>query len=89
MNIKLNKKDLDEAIRLEKKYWQTGDPDLLPAVTRAEKKAVHTDDYLPRGAFIDIISGITQIRPFPANETYYKIFEILGYEIVNEQEEEK
>lgn len=89
MNIRLNKKDLDEAIRLEKKYWKTGDTDLFPAIKKAEEMALDTYDSLSRTELADIISAITRHILSTPYEAYYKILEILGYKIVDEQNEEK
>lgn len=82
MEKTLSKRLLDEAIRLNKKYFSTGDLDICNVMHNAERKAFG-DDYR---WCEDIITGITIKRrdykePY---ETYYKVFEALGFEIKEE-----
>lgn len=83
MNIKLNKKDLDEAIRLERKYWQTGDIDLLPALDEDMSAAIYNEETHLYG-LKSIVDGIAVSCPYAKNETFYKVLEILGYEIIDD-----
>ena len=79
MNKKLVKKDVDEAIRLNKKYYRTGDTDFLPGYRNALHKAFGNDDRW----ICDIITGLTCKR-CDHNEpysTYHKVLECLGYQI--------
>ncbi len=77
----LNKKLVDEAIRLNKKYYNNECIDYA-AKWGSEKKAFGEDSYW----VIEIINGITWKRknldePY---ETYYKVLEVLGFEVVEE-----
>ncbi len=73
------KKDLDEVIRLSKKYYRTGDVDLLDKYHNAREKCF--GDF--SGFECDLVDCITKKRrdynePY---ETYYKTFEFFGYKI--------
>lgn len=86
MNKKLVKKDVYEAIRLNKKYYRTGDTDFLPGYFNARHKAFGNDD----SWISDIITGLTCKRS-DHNEpysTYYKVIECLGYQIEGGIEDE-
>lgn len=82
MMKQLNKKLVDEAIRTNKKYYRTHDSDFMYAVSNARDRAFGEDSH-----WIDeIITGITWKRrdhnePY---ETYYKVLEVLGFEVVEE-----
>ena len=82
--MKLNKKLVDEAIRLNKKYYRTHDNDFMRAALNAKDRAFGQDAH-----WIDeIITGITWKRgdrnePY---ETYYKVLEVLGFEVVEDEE---
>lgn len=81
MKMKINVKDLDELIRLSRKYWETGDRDILIA-----KYAIN--DKLPSNhysfAYSDIVDGCIQINKNCAYETIHKVFELLGFELIKE-----
>lgn len=80
---KLIKKDVDEVIRLSKKYYSSHDVDYLGTLNAVEKKTFGNDDHWICG----IIAGITckSILDYnEPNETYYKVLEALGFEIVEE-----
>ena len=81
----IDKAKLDEAIRLNKKYFRTGDMDICREMHRAESEAFKKDSYW----MSDILSGLTlkdhnYAEPYA---TYYKVFEALGYEIKEERRE--
>lgn len=81
----IKKKDLDEVIRVGKKYYRTNDTDLLPKYFKLKEK-VFGDDEEWVG---DIISGLSfKSRNVDVPyETYYKVFEVLGFKIVEEEHE--
>jgi hypothetical protein len=82
--MELNKKDLDEAIRLSKSFFKKGgDNDTeLDKYIEAKKKVFGK---VKRRHYLDnIITGIT-LKRADYNEpykTYYKVLEALGFEIV-------
>lgn len=78
----LKKKLLDEAIKLNKEYFSTFGGCLFTIMRDAEEKAFGDD----AGWCSDIMTGITIKRrdrkePY---ETYYKVFEALGFNIEEE-----
>lgn len=83
MNKELSKKNLNEVIRLSKKYYKTGDRDLISSLHNARTKCF--GDIM--GFECDLIDVITRKRrdynePY---ETYYKTFEFFGYKIVSKE----
>lgn len=82
--VEINKKDLDETIRLCRAFFKKGaDNDTeLDKYSEAKKKAFGK---VKRRHYLDnIITGITLKRadynePY---ETYYKVLKVLGFEIV-------
>ena len=83
MNKILVKKDVDEAIRLEKKYFRKGDTDILPAYHAALEKTFGRDSMW----IGNITKGLT-IKRSGYNEpysTYYKVLECLGYQVEGDQ----
>lgn len=82
--MKINKAKLDEAIRLNKKYYRTGDRDFLPVLRAAVDAAFGNQN---RG--IDsLLSAITLTRRDynTPNCTYYEVLQVLGFEIVEREE---
>lgn len=85
MGSKLNKKLIDEAIRLNKKYYITGDQDICKLVLIAEDEAFGADSNWIRS----IMSGLTCKKSGTYDEpyeTYYKVLEVLGFEVVEDEE---
>ena len=77
----LDKRKVDEVIRINKKYYKTGDTDYLEKLREAAKSAFGENDWVWLG---DIITGITVKYGTHYQEpyaTYYKVLEVLGYEI--------
>lgn len=85
--MKLNKELVDEAIRLNKKYYITSDQDICKLLIMAEEEAFENDS-----SWIKLIlSGITckKSRTYDEPyETYYKVLEVLGFEVVEDDKEE-
>lgn len=81
----INKRDLDELIRLERKFYRTGDADILSA------RSVVCDDIAHATmtglfAISDIVGGILQtngLRPKATNAEIYAVFELLGWRVVD------
>ena len=86
MAKKLIKKELDEAIRANKKFYSNRDKDLEEALCLLQQKKmaiVFKDDQYWASS---VISGITckggnYSEPY---KTYYKVLEALDFEIVEE-----
>ena len=89
MILKIDKKNLDNVIRLEKKYWKTGDTDYLDA---QKKYLDYIEDEIKRQTKIahHYFWGICELLSFFArfNFTYQKIYDflkIVGYEVINNE----
>ena len=86
MEKKLIKKDVDNAIRITKKYYRSSDSDYLEALGKAEEKAFGDERYWVSS----LLSGVTckdiqnYAEPY---ETYYKVLEDVGFEIVEGEED--
>ena len=80
--MKISKNDLDEAIRLSKAFFEKGGDNLLNKYSEAKEKAFRK---VKRRHYLDnIIIGIT-LKRADYNEpykTYYKVLEVLGFEII-------
>lgn len=80
MKKQVSIKLLRELYRVDNKYWKTGDTDILPK--RMElAKAIDSE-------FWSEISSITRIvtQKHFSVDTFAKCLELLGYEIVEEEE---
>lgn len=82
----VNKETLDKLIRLERKYAQTGDVDILDARTVVARmvsvEAFGEDDWWL--AFSDFVRSIVGVRPLiknATNRTVYDALQIVGIEI--------
>ena len=87
----ISKEDLDELIRLTKKYYRTGDVDILPAQARAASLlSISTrGDNLGGLAFSDVVSAMFGGFGLKRDATYqdvYDVFALLGYEVVSDSE---
>lgn len=88
------KEDLDELIRLTKKYYRTGDVDILAACTQAaDRLSVSVrSNTLSSMAFADVVSAIFSGFGLKRDATYqdvYDVFALLGYEVVSNSEGDK
>lgn len=80
----IEKAKLDEAIRLSKKYYRTGDRDLITPLLAAEDTAYRAES----GWFCTLLTAIT-LKRLDYNEpyqTYYDVLRVLGFEIVDGEE---
>lgn len=83
------KENLDELIRLTKKYYRTGDVDILPAMRYAgdQLSLCVRGDVHASGAFRDTVSAIFGGFGLKRDATYqdvYDVFALLGYEAVSD-----
>ena len=88
------KENLDELIRLTKKYYRTGDVDILAARSQAAKQLSLSVRGSEVGwlAFGDIVSAILSRSGLKRDATYqdvYDVFALLGYEVVSDSEGDK
>ena len=89
---RINKAMLDELIRLTRKYFKTGDTDILPAKNEmAVKMAEYTfGKEIYWNCFTSLIDaiygGIFSLVSNATNKTAYDVFTTLGFEIVDERE---
>lgn len=77
----IEKAKLDEAIRLNKKYYRTGDRDFLPVLRAAVDAAFGNQ----KRGIDSLLSAITLTRR-DYNEpytTYYDVLRVLGFEIID------
>ena len=84
---KISKPLLDELIRLSRKYWRTGDTDLLETKNHAAMRLSEDTfgDNRHWFAFCDVVSailGASGLIPNASNAQIYKVFEAMGYEVV-------
>lgn len=74
--MKLKKELVDEVIRLNKKYYTTGDTDLLPALFEAENQPElngKTTD-----GVVDLIGDIAKFTQCSGRGTYDDIYKVLA-----------
>ena len=91
---KIKKQDLKKLIQLCRKYWKTGDTTLLKrkypiADTLAEQSGIRYDG----SVFYTIVDAMARFEDCNddvkyVRRDYYKVFETLGFTIVEEIEEE-
>lgn len=84
---KVDKQLLDELIRVTKKFFATSDSDLLPKRSKLSYDlAVKTFDenfyWFSLEGLVTAIFGGFGLAEDATNEDVYKIFAILGYEVV-------
>jgi hypothetical protein len=76
----VNKKSMDELIRISKKYWRTGDTDLLPARIELAKELsdqAFGNDY-NWCSFSDLVDSAVKFNKSITNETIYMMFALAG-----------
>lgn len=82
----VNKKSMDELIRISKKYRRTGDTDLLPArIEFAEELSNQAfgNDY-SWCSFSDLVSSAVKFNESITNETIYAMFALAGIAVDQE-----
>ena len=91
----INKATLDELIRLERKYWETSDTDILDAriKTAFELSSQAFGCDLSWIKFADIVSSIVggshALKPKATNADIYKVLELLGFEVADDAPEQE
>ena len=83
----IDKRTLDEAIRLSRKYWKTGDADILLARTLKARELSYQycgDEGVRRSDFLDCIDAALLLVPNCTNATIYSVFETMGIKILKE-----
>ena len=79
----VKKETMDELVRLVRKYWATGDVDILDAKHR--KASELSNQAYGSGAkwlqFCDIVDGAICLNRNVSNDTIYKIFGLLCIEV--------
>lgn len=87
MKMKIvNKKSMDELIRISKKYWSTGDTDILPArIKLAEELSDQAfgNDY-NWCSFSDLVNSAVKFNKSITNETIYMMFALAGISVDQE-----
>lgn len=87
--MKLNKKLVDEVIRITRKYYySSGDRDLFPAMHEKEEKLKETiSDKKNAGNVVDLIGDLARYSIY-ADGSYAQIYKALeGFDIIVEKEE--
>ena len=83
---KINKKLLDELIRVSRKYWKTGDTDLLPKKIdlsyQLSTQAFGSNNHgLSFCDFVDAIVQNSGLKHSATNQDVYNAFAVLDYEV--------
>ncbi len=83
---KIDKKVLDELIRVSRKYWKTGDTDLLPKkIDLSYQLSTQVFGMNNHGfAFSDFVNAIVQttgLKHSATNQDVYNAFAAIGYEV--------
>lgn len=77
-----------KAVRAARNFWETGDVKHLEARRNYCKSLATQLGSFRTNTFVEIIDGIVESEKITGNktlfQTIYKIFELLGYEVVNE-----
>ena len=77
----MEKKPLDELIRITRKYWETGDVDILDAKLK-HAKDLSVSVFGNEGKwcmFSDLIFAIIRLNKETTNLDIYSVLELLGY----------
>lgn len=82
----VNKKSMDELIRISKKYWRTGDTDLLPArIKFAEELSNQAfGNNYNWCSFSELVDGAVKFNKSVTNETIYMMFALAGISVDKE-----
>ena len=88
----MNKQELDELIEVSKKYWETGDKDILDRrMVLAKKISYETSgnqfNWVGWTDLIKIIDGCINLKKHISKTDIYRIFEILGFSIKEKEVE--
>ena len=89
MEEMLDKKKVDEAIRLNQKYYKTSDVDIARLSSRANEDAFGLENSYWLGNILSAITvkyGTNYDEPY---DTYYDVLEVLGFTIVYDEQEQE
>ena len=79
----IQKKTLDEAIRISRKYWETGDVDVLQA--RYAQTAKLSEQSFGSNhkwcAFNDLIDSVLHLKKGATDELIYSVFALVGINV--------
>lgn len=79
----VKKETIDELARIIRKYWATGDKDILDVKYRRaselSEQVYGSNAKWPQ--FCDILDGVICLNRNVSNNTIYKIFGLLGVEV--------
>lgn len=87
----INKRTLDETIRLSRKYWKTGDEDVLPARTLKARELSYQycgNEGACWAQFQDCVDAALLFVPNCTNADIYSVFEAMDIKILGECEKE-
>lgn len=87
---KIPKKSFDALLTFTRKYWKTGEHDLITAKI-ALAQSIQNDVGVDWLCFLNIADCILQsngFKPNASNGTIYSLLNVLGYEVVDDEEQE-
>lgn len=84
----LQKKDLDELLRLTRSYWRDDCEDLCAAIDAriALSREMMGNDWLAILNLADGILGGSGLCKNASNEKFYEVLHLLGWEVVDDDE---
>lgn len=87
--MKLNKKDVDEFIRVVRKYYASSDTDTLPKLGEVRDK--FRKDYHLNYVKADIVESLARLSQINdrSYQVVYDCLKVFGFEIVEEKGETK
>jgi len=83
----VQKKTTDETIRISRKYWDTGDVDILDARYNLTKKLSNQafESEHKYMSFGDLIDSVLKLNKGATNELIYSVFELIGISVAEEE----
>ena len=83
MSIKVNSKTFNELLRVSRKYWSTGDTDILDKKINLSNE-LEKQTKAPNTIFIEIVNVMARLDI--DTETCGKILALLNIELVNDEQ---
>ena len=82
----IQKKTLDEAIRISRKYWATGDVDILEARYKQSSKLSNQafGENSKFCAFSDLIDSVLHLKKGATDELIHSVFALVGINVEEE-----
>lgn len=82
----VNKKSMDELIRICKKYWRTGDTDIIRAIIKLAEEL--SDQAFGNNynwcSFSDLVNSAVKFNESITNQTIYRMFALAGISVDEE-----